>query len=185
MFLVLLSASFGNLRGYKFENARDAEYSEKAVLVFDASIEVLKREHRDQDGFKVSDKAAIKTDTFNAKKDIFAGDLVAFILYLVKFERIKLVKGDESTLEGLRWAYSNSTLSMCPHYPRALIQGKRYRFYVRSVSDQRGYGIKLLEAPSNKQIRSEQDGARQPATAVDSKSESSEKPKSGSEGRSQ
>lgn len=135
--------------GFAYDRELDKKYRKKAVLIIDATIEVVKKEYLDRDSFSIQNNEAIRKDVFMADQDIFTGKVVHTVRYLVQFKDATVVSGKKEDLTGLQWSYANNAVSMCPFYPRDLIQKARYRFYINSVNDQRAYEVKLLQVPAD------------------------------------
>ena len=145
----IASPVFSYVFGHSFDSKLDQEYRKESVLVIDASIEVVKKEYLDADGFSIHDKDRISKDVFHLDQDIYNfGGVVNSVRYLAKFKDVKLVSGDAANMEELKWIYENNAVSMCPHFPRDLIQGNRYRFYVKSVYNKRASEVRLLLIPA-------------------------------------
>jgi hypothetical protein len=142
------STAFAYPVGFIFKEELEKQYRKESVLVIDASLEIVKKEYFDSDGFSIQDKKRISEDVFLAESDLFGGSVVSTVRYLVRFKDVKHVAGDAAGLQGLHWSYQNNAVAFCSVYPRDLLQGNRYRFYIKEIRNQRAYDVKLLLIPA-------------------------------------
>lgn len=112
--------------------AKDAEFTEQAILVFDGNLEITRSEARDAYGFALSEQ------------EIQGEDRPTYMHYLAAFHADSMIKGYPSNLSNLTWVYTNNIASRCPHYSSGLAAQQKFRFYILQKAGTRVLEIKYI-----------------------------------------
>ena len=168
---------FGYFHDWSYNAEKDRELTEKSVYVFDGNLEILRREYRDRTGFAVTDEEIINKSLRYGKlgytvigedivvnrmpkKDPDATDTktIHSIHYLASFHADSVIKGNKEDIPNLRWAYTNSSISMCPAYPKSFPKSEKFRFFILEENKEGlVYKLEYMSLPDDKNKKSERD----------------------------
>ncbi|MEM7392761.1 MAG: hypothetical protein AAF492_10470 [Verrucomicrobiota bacterium] len=150
--LIGVSARANILGGRDFNQQKYDKLLDESEVVFEGTVEVIKREYRNKEGFRIDPETFSKDIPEETHPELFwAVNKIYTIHYKVRFKPTQVIKNSDAELSTIECVTTARGLtSMCPSHPPTFAHGGTFIFFINEVREGIMPTMKLMHLKKRK-----------------------------------